>query len=72
MNCFIQLKNDKYVDVKELTEIKYSYLHAEKVTSITGDNLDRLKIYDAANYNFVGKTTVAVRGSDILFIQFMK
>ncbi|MCE4955256.1 hypothetical protein [Staphylococcus haemolyticus] len=71
MNCFIQLKNDKYVDVKELTEIKYSYLHAEKVTSITEDNLDRLKISDDANYIFVGKTHVVVRGSDILFIQFM-
>ncbi|MDU0435005.1 hypothetical protein QVA48_07210 [Staphylococcus haemolyticus] len=71
MNCFIQLKNDKYVDVKELTEIKYSYLHAGKVTSITEDNLDRLKISDDANYIFVGKTHVVVRGSDILFIQFM-
>ncbi|WKU12943.1 hypothetical protein [Staphylococcus devriesei] len=71
MNCFIQLKNDKYVDVKELTEIKYSYLHAEKVTSITEDNLDRLKISNDANYIFVGKTHVVVRGSDILFIQFM-
>ncbi|PTE71864.1 hypothetical protein [Staphylococcus devriesei] len=71
MNCFIQLKNDKYVDVKELTEIKCSYLHAEKVTSITEDNLDRLKISDDANYIFVGKTHVVVRGSDILFIQFM-
>lgn len=71
MNCFIQLKNDKYVDVKELTEIKYSYLHAEKITSITEDNLDRLKISDDANYIFVGKTHVVVRGSDILFIQFM-
>lgn len=71
MNCFIQLKNDKYIDVKELKEIKYSYLHAEKVTSITKDNLDRLKISDDANYIFVGKTHVVVRGSDILFIQFM-
>ncbi|PTF14751.1 MULTISPECIES: hypothetical protein [Staphylococcus] len=71
MNCFIQLKDGKYVDVKELTEIKYSYLHAEKVTSITEDNLDRLKISDDANYIFVGKTHVVVRGSDILFIQFM-
>lgn len=71
MNCFIQLKNDKFIDVKELTEIKYSYLHAEKVTSITEDNLDRLKISDDANYIFVGKTHVVVRGSDILFIQFM-
>ncbi|WP_394868269.1 hypothetical protein, partial [Staphylococcus borealis] len=61
----------KYVDVKELTEIKYSYLHAEKITSITEDNLDRLKISDDANYIFVGKTHVVVRGSDILFIQFM-
>lgn len=71
MNCFIQLKDDKYVDVKEVKEVKYSYLHAEKVTSITEDNLDRLKISDDANYIFVGKTHVVVRGSDILFIQFM-
>lgn len=71
MNCFIQLKNDKYIDVKELKEIKYSYLHAEKVTTITGDNIDRIKISDDANYIFVGKNTVVVRGSDILFIQFM-
>lgn len=71
MNCFIQLKDDKYIEIKELTEIKYSYLHAEKVTTITGDNIDRLKISDDANYIFVGKTTVVVRGSDILFIQFM-
>ena len=40
---FYPIKNDKYIDVKELKEIKYSYLHAEKVTSITEDNLDRLK-----------------------------
>ncbi|MDM7862869.1 hypothetical protein QTP93_02780 [Staphylococcus borealis] len=71
MNCFIQLKNDKFLEIRELTEIKYSYLHAEKVTSITEDNLDRLKISDDANYIFVGKTHVVVRGSDILFIQFM-
>ena len=30
MNCFIQLKDDKYIEIKELTEIKCSYLHAEK------------------------------------------
>ncbi|WP_222149346.1 hypothetical protein [Staphylococcus haemolyticus] len=71
MNCFIQLKDDKYIEIKELTEIKCSYLHAEKVTTITGDNLDRLKISNDANYIFVGKTTVVVRGSDILYIQFM-
>ncbi|WKU13877.1 hypothetical protein [Staphylococcus devriesei] len=71
MNCFIQLKNDKYVDVKELTEIKYSYLHAEKVTSITEDNLDRLKISNDANYIFVGTSTVVVRGNNILYLQFM-
>ncbi len=71
MNCFIQLKDDKYIEIKELTEIKYSYVRAEKVTSITGDNLDRLKISDDANYIFVGKTHVVVRGSDILYIQFM-
>ncbi|MBU6949302.1 hypothetical protein [Staphylococcus haemolyticus] len=71
MNCFIQLKNDKFLEIRELTEIKYSYLRAEKITSITEDNLDRLKISDDANYIFVGKTHVVVRGSDILFIQFM-
>lgn len=71
MNCFIQLKNDKYVDVKEVKEVKYSYPHSERVTNIDIDNIQDLKISDGANYVFVGKSTVVVKGSDILFLQLM-
>ncbi|MBF9289112.1 hypothetical protein I3V64_08270 [Staphylococcus haemolyticus] len=71
MNCFIQLKNDKYVDIKEVKEVKYSYPHSERVANVGIDNIHDLKISDGANYVFVGKTTVVVKGSDILFLQFM-
>lgn len=71
MNCFIQLKNDKYVDVKEVKEVKYSYPHSERVTNVDIDNIHDLKVSDGANYVFVGKSTVVVRGNDILYLQFM-
>lgn len=71
MNCFIQLKNDKYVDIEEVKEVKYSYPHSERVTNIEIDNIHDLKIFDGANYVFVGKSTVVVSGSDILYLQFM-
>lgn len=71
MNCFIQLKNDKYVDIEEVKEVKYSYPHSERVTNIEIDNIHDLKISEGANYVFVGKSTVVVSGSDILYLQFM-
>ncbi|MDO0960020.1 hypothetical protein HMPREF2649_06475 [Staphylococcus sp. HMSC063F03] len=68
---FYPIKNDKYVDVKEVKEVKYSYPHSGRVTNIDIDNIHDLKISDGANYVFVGKSTVVVKGSDILFLQFM-
>ena len=56
------------IDTKEVKEVKYSYSNSERVTSIKVDNIDELEIYDAANYVFVGKSTVLVKGSDILLL----
>lgn len=71
MNCFIQLKNNDHLEIRDLKEVKYSYPHSERVTNIEIDNIHDLKISDGANYVFVGKSTVVVKGSDILFLQFM-
>ncbi|OFO37572.1 hypothetical protein [Staphylococcus sp. HMSC070D05] len=71
MNCFIQLKNDKYVDIEEVKEVKYSYPHSERVTNVEIDNIHDLKVSDGANYVFVGNSTVVVKGSDIFYLQFM-
>ncbi|OFK28975.1 hypothetical protein HMPREF2821_01100 [Staphylococcus sp. HMSC065C10] len=71
MNCFIHLRNNEYAEVKEVKEVKYSYPHSERVTTVKVDNLHDLKISDGANYVFVGKSTVVVRGKEILYIQTM-
>ncbi|MEQ2755192.1 hypothetical protein AAAV47_04630 [Staphylococcus hominis] len=70
MNCFIHLRNNEYVEVKELKEVKYSYPHSERVTTVKVDNIHDLKVSDGANYVFVGTPTVVVRGNDILYLQF--
>lgn len=70
MNCFIHLRNNEYVEVKELKEVKYSYPHSERVTTVKIDNLQVLKIYEEANYVFVGKSTVVIKGSDIFYLEF--
>lgn len=70
MNCFIHLRNNEYVEVKELKEVKYSYPHSERVTTAKIDNLQVLKIYEEANYVFVGKSTVVIKGSDIFYLEF--
>lgn len=70
MNCFIHLRNNEYVEVKELKEVKYSYPHSERVTNVKVDNLQVLKIYEEANYVFVGKSTVVIKGSDIFYLEF--
>ena len=71
MNYFIHLRNNEHAEVKELKEVKYSYPHSERVTNVDIDNIHDLKVSDGANYVFVGKSTVVVSGSDILYLQFM-
>ncbi|MCE4976592.1 hypothetical protein KJC25_11355, partial [Staphylococcus hominis] len=70
MKCFINLRNNECVEVKELKEVKYSYPHSERVTTVKVDNIHDLKVSDGANYVFVGTPTVVVRGNDILYLQF--
>lgn len=71
MKCFIHLRNNEYVEVKELKEVKYSYPHSERITNVKVDNIHDLKISDGANYVFVGKSTVVIKGSDIFYLEFM-
>ncbi|PTK39545.1 hypothetical protein BUZ46_01645 [Staphylococcus hominis] len=71
MKCFINLRNNECVEVKELKEVKYSYPHSVKVISLEENNFSNLKISDDVNYVFVGTSTVVVRGNDILYLQFM-
>lgn len=56
------------IDTKEVKEFKYSYSNSERVTSIKVDNIDELKIYNEANYKFIGKSTVVVRGNEIRYV----
>lgn len=72
MNCFIQLKNDKYIDVNEVKEVKYSYPHSQRVTNIEIDNIHDLKVSDSANYVFVGKSTVVIKGNEIQYVQIFE
>ena len=71
MDCYIKLKNNDCVDVKEVKEVKYSYPHSAKVISLEENNFSNLKISDDVNYVFVGTSTVVIRGNDILYLQFM-
>ncbi|MCW9140955.1 hypothetical protein NR218_07875 [Staphylococcus sp. SUC_1.2] len=56
------------IDTKEVKEVKYSYSNSERVTSIKVDNIDELEIYDAANYVFVGNSTMVIRGNEIQYV----
>lgn len=60
------------IDTKEVEEVKYSYPHFEKVTSIKIDNIDELEIYDEANYVFIGKSTVVIKGDETQYVKFFE
>ncbi|GGG88973.1 hypothetical protein E2558_01065 [Staphylococcus pragensis] len=72
MNCFIRLKNNDYVEIKELKEIKFSYPHSQRVTNIKVDNIQELKISFEANYVFIGKSTVVIKGDEIQYVQLFE
>ena len=72
MNCFIRLKNNDYVEIKELKEIKFSYPHSQRVTNIKVDNIQDLKISYEANYVFIGKSTVVIKGDEIQYVQLFE
>ncbi|OFN40863.1 hypothetical protein [Staphylococcus sp. HMSC069E10] len=72
MNCFIRLKNNDYVEIKELKEIKSSYPHSQRVTNIKVDNIQDLKISYEANYVFIGKSTVVIKGDEIQYVQLFE
>lgn len=60
---------NKKTDI-DTKEVKYSYPHSERVTTVKVDNIHDLKVSDSANYVFIGTPTVVVRGNDILYLQF--
>lgn len=62
----------RILDTKEVKEVKYSYSNSERVASIKVDNIDELEIYDEANYVFIGKSTVVIKGDEIQYVQLFE
>lgn len=65
MNALITLKTEKDILVEDLTVIKETY--NGETTEIT--DFTSFVLWDCI-YNFVGKNTVSVTGSDILAVNF--
>ncbi|MCT1507393.1 hypothetical protein [Staphylococcus hominis] len=60
------------IDTKKVKEFKYSYSNSERVASIKVDNIDELEIYDEANYVFIGKSAVVIKGDEIQYVQLFE
>lgn len=69
MNCYIQLKDDKYIDIGNFKKISYLDFEGTK-KEITFASIEDFTIATGTLYKFIGDSTALVYGSDILYVHF--
>ena len=72
MSATIALKDGKNIIIANLKSIitHTSDFSDEKITPI--EDINSFEIFDNYNYTFVGDNIVALRSSDVLYIEFEK
>ncbi|KAA8446521.1 hypothetical protein [Weissella paramesenteroides] len=72
MSATIALKDGKNIIIANLKSIitHKSDFSDEKITPI--EDINSFEIFDNYNYTFVGDNIVALRSSDVLYIEFEK
>lgn len=72
MSATIALKDGKNIIIANLKSIitNKSDFSDEKITPI--EDINSFEIFDNYNYTFVGDNIVALRSSDVLYIEFEK